>query len=710
MPSISSPQSTLAEVNLDGVRYVVLLGPEDGSAPTRDNEAYFLQLLSYSRSAGGTRLDAGKLQYRLDLTNQRLMDIASPLKFHRQIEIRRLDEDGEPTIVESCGFLAIIAQEITGGESGGTESLTLDFRIDPFMFGQPLLHTVIWDYHPPEDADPLADPIKEVHWPFVFNPEIDRIVEPNRSKRRETAAGDEEGSPTGPHVFVSPESIRTGAAILAQDNEVVGPWKLSEAVQRLCVSCNPDETWITNPTLDELRDAFGSHDDEVKNHHCPFGQYLPQLLDDLLRKHGFGWYLTHELDGTDEDESRITKLAFYRRGEGVKAQLLMNRPGIPFSFKTTNVASFRHSVNLVELANKIIARSGKKRRESTLPLFVGWVAEYDHSDSDPETERGIETLARDHAFGKDHPEVGRQFVLNEAGDFCDDSAESYRRAVPYPLNDELYNIWWNESVDFEDPLPGQWAVVRRRFWPCISRQVNGDDKQSYGTIVEWWDRDAEDADTYEEKDDPGWTKVKGTYRLLEHQCGISFEEPPGYLWERWMERFRYAVDGDTPDGVGADKLGLFLRITASIDGDDCLEAIASKRDSSPQGEEIAITLTLDSKFHFRKVMNDSILKSKPNADEIDDTERLEDYAEQVRDLEDAGDVSCSITLSGTDHAEWEIGKLVDKINGRNITLTANNPEAQTPRALQIVGLNYQLVGGQTTELLLETFKQERPVL
>lgn len=677
MPSISSPRSTLEEVRLQGVRYVVLLGPEDGTAPSVENEAPFLQLVSYSRTAGGSRLDAGKLRYRLDITNQRLMDVASPLKFHRQIEVRRLDEDGDPTIVETWGFLVIVDQ----GLSQNQEELELQFRIDPFVFGQPLLSTVIWDVND-DGEDPLSDPLVDVHWPLVFNPEIDRILEGNRSGNRETSDGDEPDQPTGPYVFVSPESIRTGAARLTvQDDDTGSLWTLSEAVHRLCWSCNPDEDYIKNPTLEELEDAFGDHDDEVKNHLCPFGQYLPSLLDSLLQKHGFSWYLTHELEGEGEDEERVTKLAFYRRGEGVSAQILMERPGKSFSFKTTNVHSLSHSVNLAELANEIIGRGSFKRYESTFTLRPGWKSEYD--------TKYIDELSLNHEFGKDHSFVGRQFTLNEAGDFC----EPTRTDVTEPFN-------------FADELPGtgDWAPVRRRFHPCLSRHDDADDKQSYRYIVEWWDRDAEDADDPDDAFDTGWTKVKGSYQVLEHQAGIWFDEPPGYLWDLIQE------DASETPPEDVTHPGLFLRITASLDSDYRLEKTATKRDTSPQGETITLYLDLADKFHFREVAATSVLYEKPGADTVDDSTKLQDYVDQVRDLEDAGDVSCSIVLSGADHAEWEIGKLIDKVDGRNITLTANNPSASTPRSLQVVGLNYQLGDGQKTELLLETFRKERPTL
>lgn len=675
--SISSPQSNFNDQHRNAAKFVVLLGPEDGTAPTLENEVRFLNLLSFACTAGGSRLDAGKVEYRLDITRQRIMDIASPVQFHRQIEIRRLDEDGEPTIVATWGFLQQPNITITDK----TESLTIDFRLDPFVFGNPLKETPIWHWHGGEEGDERE--LRTTHWPYVFNPKIDDKIEGNRTTQQEDEDFDDG---EGPYVFANPEAYRTNTARGdGQGDDTREKWKLSEAVHRLCWSCNPDETYITNPKLDELEDVFGYYQtfNELQNHSCEFGKYLPDQLDALLRPHGFGWFLQHSLN---DDDERETKLAFYRRGEGVPRQLLIQRVGKTLKMSKTNVESFQHSVNLVELANEVTVRGNFPRYESTFPLGPGWDIGYDTIDGDGETLRGIETLDLNHEFGKDHRLVGRQYVLNEAGDFCDPTRTDTN---PY---------------DFEEDLPGEWAIVRRRFHPCISRTADGNDeeKRSYGYVVEWWDRDVEGADDPDTTDDPGWKRVKEGYSVLEHQCGILFTQPPGRLWQLVLEY--------TAPPSGVTHYGLNLRITASVYADKQMESTAEKRDSSPQAETIELLMDMRDKFHKREVLPTSVLYEKPDPDNIDDQDDLDTYAEKVRDLEDAGEVSCSFTLFGVDHAEYAIGDVIDKVDGRNIELTANNPDSTTPRRLQVVGFNFSVGNEQKTELLVETFKAERPQL
>lgn len=100
------------------------------------------------------------------------------------------------------GFIASMDDEAIEGK---TEAIDIDVRLDPFVFGKPLTATKIWDVAASAGFEP-----RDVHWPLVFNPLIDGTIEGNRSGHREDADDD----PPGPYVFVSPESIRTGAARL----------------------------------------------------------------------------------------------------------------------------------------------------------------------------------------------------------------------------------------------------------------------------------------------------------------------------------------------------------------------------------------------------------------------------------------------------------------------------------------------------------------
>ena len=94
-------------------------------------------------------------------------------------------------------------------------------------------------------------------------------------------------------------------------------------------------------------------------------------------------------------------------------------------------------------------------------------------------------------------------------------------------------------------------------------------------------------------------------------------------------------------------------------------------------------------------------------DSADDTAQMQEYLEHLRDVDDAADVSCSIVLDGVDHTEYQIGKLVTKVDGRNLNLSGTAAGVTPARNLQIVGVSLELDGQQQMEITLESFRVER---
>lgn len=642
MPSAPRPSSaSLREV---AEKFIVLLGDKNGDAPTVDDEAPWLVPLSASLTAGGGRLDT--LSFAVDLARAeiRLQDTTVPVGYHRQVELRRLDEDGEPTEIVAWGMIAANSQEIELREQVGITA-----RVDRFVFGEVLTQSSYWD--------PIAETERRVHLPVVFNPEIDDKIEPNRSDQTDASRGD-------CHLFFHPESHRLQGAVDLQQ-QVADHWTLSEAAHWLIWNCNPEEKYITNPTLDDLQAAFAGHDEgQLKNFPLPFGRYLPELLDALLTPFGFGWYLVHTLDAEDDD-ARKTTFKFYRRGEGSKVLLFQQAPGATIDPVKTTVERISASYDITRLANRIVGRGAMELREATFPLLPGWQAADDELD--------FEALDESQATAREKPFVGRKWILNEAADY-----DTYRD--------------WIERFDLTPVLGASHIIRRRKFLRCLSEHAAGDDADSNGYILEWWDADQSEAVSHTSDTDPGWIKVRWPYRVLEKECGVLFTgpTPPRELWDLFQE----------------DPESVHLRITASIEGDVALEAVAGRRPSSPNGEDVTLFLSVRDRFHYRKVTAESIFADAP-ADEAEDQTALDNYCKAIRDQEDAAEVSLSVSLKGLNHPEYKIGQLVDKVEGRNLTFNANKPAVGQPRRLQIVGKNLTFAGGQKTELLIETFELER---
>lgn len=693
------------------MRFVVLFGPDDGTAPTVDDEVDYLDVQSITLTAGGSRQNSLTCRYNLAKLNQHIEDTTAPVAYGRQIEVRMLDEDGEPNLVAMWGF--ITAPTIQTGWTA--ESLNLLARIEPWHFGDQLVDHRYWD----EDGAAFLN----VQRPCVINPEIDGVVIGNRHLTKTDTDRDNS------YVFIDPEQLKTTSAqtLQAHVGEPV-KWKPSEIVHWLCQHLNNAEEHILCPTLAELREAFGAPTDgdpnndsvdpdnldtvdQLKNVALPYGSYLPDLLDIILRPLSMGWYLDFAIN---DDGDRETRIRFYRRGYGDLVKIRMQRIGEALDLKKSDIPDARLEINIAELANRIQVRGGRKRFEVTVPLKPAW-KEADDNTKLAATEYDPDTI-------QTKPYVGRKYALNEAGDYTD----PFRATI-------------TGHYDLRDILGENSLIIRRRFFPCLTTKQPPDEgetepaeeSRSLGYWLEFWDRNyIEPADVENdlpempatdpaEPTDPGWRRVRSQFSALDHECGILFDRPQGQLWRLHQEDVNPPAEwtpGDPAYDAAAvpDHPGLHLRITCCIEADDHLEHIAARRASSPNSQDVTLFLAVPDKFHYRQVHETSIFYDDTGlnanaADEVDDTDKIEAYAEKIQSAEDAALVSCSITLPGCDHADLTIGKLIEKLDGREISLNANAPDDVDvdPRRLQIVGFNVTLNPEQKTELLLESFKEER---
>jgi hypothetical protein len=636
----SSPAQNRSQFSRPAAKYVVLLGDEDGSLPSVADETEHLTLVEFDRQAGGGRVDAAKFIYDLAKAEARLVDTTVPVGHNRQIEIRKLDEDDEPNEIVFWGVIAGQGQRI----DKSSEEVTVEARVDKHLFGAPLTSIPFWNVEETE--------IETCELPLVFNPEIDEIIEGNRSDR---SAVIEEGDY---HPFLDPESMRTAGAEEYQDAER-SEWNVIEAVLMLCWHLNPDEEYIKNPTRDELLADFDAIADfsALQNVSLAYGKYLPELLDDLLRPWGYTWQIVHKLHPAG---TRVTSLAFFRRGHGPFVSLKLQRPGETIDARETNVASLNANYSIVELANKIVVLGEFVKREFTAELVKGWPTADDTDDT--------ASLARGETLANEKPFVCRKYVLNEAGDYNGTRAEI------------------TEHFALVDILEPPTVVRRRKFLPCLSRHTGDEEAESQGIYVEYWHPDNEGAGVESDPpaDDPGWKKVSWPFSVLQKECGILFE-------------------GDTPPEELLHEEAR-VRVTATVMGDRRVRGEATRRESSPNGRDLTLVLEVKDKFHDRAVDSLSIFDGDDNPDTRNDWDEAEDYAEKLRDVEDCATVAVQVTLDGADHPEFELGKLIEKVEGRELSLDANDPDQGEPRRLQIVGMSWRLYGEQHLSLMLETYE------
>jgi hypothetical protein len=649
---VSAPSTPFRQASQAAKEFAVLLGPEDGSAPTLENEVDWLVPHRVSLTAGGSRDDVLGFTVDLAKAGKRLQDTTTPTAIKRQIELRTLDEDGAATIVLGWGFLSKNPQQI----NSDNETTSYEARIARHHYGTALTSYSVWDA--------ASVDLRTIHRPLVFNPSIDEIVEPNMgSYTHAYTSGD---ATIDVHFPLDPESMRTTASQTFQQ-QTRSSWKLSDAVLFLCWWLNPSQTYIQNPIAADLQNAFSSRDTMLKNVEIPFGAWLPDALDQLLQPFEYGWHLVHKLDGSG---NRKTTIRFFPRGQGVMKRVHLQRVGETRDIRESNVAEFEAEYDINQLANRIEVYGDFLKREATFELQKGWSTAYDSTN--------IEDLEKGQANYESHPSVGRKWILNEAGDYNNLRTEI---TTPYDLSG-----LFGSSVQ---------AVRRRRFTRCLSQHADADDRESNGFRVDWYDADAEGATDPDVATDPGWTRVKWPFSVLEKECGILFEGnlPPEELWSL------------IADGTPANAR---VRITATVVGDQRVKGIATRRDRSPNGQDVTLVLDLHDRFQFSAVDSSSIFHARPSIAR-DDSTVIQTYAESVRDIEDAMKIHCSLTLEGVNHPEYEIGDLIENVMGRNLSLNGYNPSGgSSPRNPQIVGFVWHLSDGQRLELMLDSFERERP--
>lgn len=647
MPASPAPAKETAQPKAD--RYIVLLGGKNGQAPTLNDECEWLVPVSVSLSMGAARLDTFQCRVDLGRGGKRIQDTTTPVGFRRQIELRRLDADGNPTDIVTWGMLASDGQNI-----GVEERETVTARLDSFLFGTVLKETNYWD--------PLSASVVYVNLPAVLNPTIDEIFCPNMSDRKNADRGTSA-------LFYHPESHRLEPSSSFQGQTAM-EWTFKDAVHWLCWNLNKDQQYIINPTLNELEPVFATEAGyaRIRNFELKYGRSLPQLLDDLLNPFGFAWNLVHTIN---KNGVRETRFRFFERGKGPAVKLLMQPVGETISTRTTNLHNFSLDYDIARLANTIIGQGAMKLIESTFQLYPAW----DPADDDTD----VEYLATGHPQNVAKRDIGRKYVANEARD--------YSNLRP-----------WIAQTNLTSVIGANHVVRRRRFKPCVSWHTSTDDETTNGYILEWWDADETDAVTPSNKNDPGWVKVKHPFQILEKECGIMFTgtTPP-------VDDFLQMIIKGKEENPETQPL--FLRITCSIEADEALTYTATRRDSSPNGLDVPLFLDVKDRFQFRDVKSTSKFDGTP-ADKKDDLPKLTTYIDRVRNNNDQAEVSVGVTLLTSNHPEYKIGYLVTKVDGRNLTFNANS-DAATPRPLQIVGINRSLDGEQHTELLLESFELEK---
>lgn len=618
------------------------IGPTDGATPAAGDETEDFQLLRISRTAGGRRIDHAILQVDLGKTGERLVDLQTPTKWSRQVEIRLPAEDDPALTAELLFWGELSAQRLNVGRG---ESATVTASIDRYHFGAPLKGYPAYD--------PISQVVETVWRDPVFNPLIDGTIEGNRSSR--TDDGDNGATLLR---FLHPESARTAAARIFQEAASAELWTLATAVDVVAQVCNPDETFIKNPKTDILADALAPNNVRLKR-----GRYLPEYLDALLHPFGFDWFVDVTVDA---DEAAQAEILIFKNGEGVRQGVKFQRPGESLDLDKQNVQDAELTTSISEVANVVRAYGSLVEFEITVPLYRAWPAAGDALGAE-ELQKTVEGGEPNGTY-TDNPLAWRRFEGNEAGDLI-----GYRDDSP------------TSPPDFATALDYVVIPARRPLGPTLTLDVEGKRQkpQLEYSIDEGatWSR---------------WNETEkgfGRYHVLNDRIGVHFDgpTPPANLVQAGDAALLRLTGTLTTD----DRLSAFSARRESSPNARDVELLFDLSDRF-HFRQVADE---DNAAEFRSTIADG-----EQVDERDDTDALDDWLETIQDVHESAGLTGNIALHGLQF-DYKIGDLIDSIDGRNISLNRNAAAAAEKKYLQMTGITWDIPRQTTTLHVLAVEKR-----
>lgn len=485
---------------------------------------------------------------------------------------------------------------------------------------------------------------------IVFNPRVDDKTLFNMSQIVTSVEGQNS------FLWIHPESCQTDASE-AFNETAADEWILQYAVESLCDLLNPDQTYIRNPTTEDR--TLLANAPKMRDVTIPIGARLPEALDRLLIPFGYNWYVKYDT-GTSKPIIRLFEI-----GSGDEKQLYLQRPASALDLNFSNCNQYEVSRSVGDSFNQVRVLGDLEKYELTLPLLPAWpVADDSLSASDlDKTDAGSSYVGHELAW--------RQWVANEAGDL-DESRAFGSLEFSVPKLQDVFLTYLPHRRNIEDPLTyiGDSQKQRRP----ILLEYSTDAGATFTPVPEKW-----------------------PIKLLPDQIGVLF-------------------DGDQPpDELVTAGTSARLRITGTVTGDGRVEGLAEKETFSANGRTFEQVLLADDKFFLRQRLTvgdyKSVLAEYNNeGDEIDDTDRILDYAEKIRDKNHHAEVDAEFRLPGL-HLYYEIGDLITKIDGRDINLDAASIDAPVFRYPQIVERRFEFKDdGPYTVLVVDRGTEPDPFI
>ena len=476
----------------------------------------------------------------------------------------------------------------------------------------------------------------------VFNPIIDGKIKGNRSN----LLYENIGGLTDAYLWCHPEcaDTATGQTSIGQTRSL---WTLADATMSICQLLNPFQLFCDNPTLEMVNEVL-SDAPSLQNVTIPIGTRLHEALDMLLIPLGYNWYLNY-------NTTPMPVITIFKIGSGPQKELLFQAPGSSLNLENSNTNKFSVDTTIGDSFNQVKIIGDFDRYEVTLPLYAAWASSGDTLTAFDLRKDGSEYAA--------HQTTWRLFIANEAGDI-DPTVSRFGQTPAMPDLTGTFTKYVPHRRVLEEPLTLASGTTQPQRFP------------------QWLEYSVDSGTTWKPAEE-SWS-----YKLCPDQIGVYF-------------------DGmDIPQELYDAGNNWRLRITGTVAGDSRITATALKTNDAANMRVVEKVLAMPEKFVRRYRSTSGPYESKLNtsgsvADEQDDQTVMDAYAEAIRNQNHFAEVDCEFRLPGW-HTYYEIGDVITKIAGREISLNAAPSGSSVQRYVQIVERRFEMgPDGPSTVLVVD---------
>ena len=347
------------------------------------------------------------------------------------------------------------------------------------------------------------------------------------------------------------------------------------------------------------------------------GMSILGALDKVCHEVGLNYFVDYV---PVEGQRCRTKFCFYEIGKGRKVLLSHQRAGNELNLRETNLAECSLKSKCLSESIQVVGRGDYKRFEGTFELLEGWDSGLEGNDFEFYSPEHNENFA----LVKD---VYRRWVLNESGAY---SGEPYSRGAAYDLSALLGT--------------GLYEKRKRRFWPCLSRDMHGESLGYYLEVS--YDGGSE------------WQKYPGMFHNLQDECGVYLSS------NEFSGEMQAAILGNT----------LRLRVTASVISDERLEVVVNDGSIDTMRPVRRVCYDWGGLFEYKQVTSESVFWGDKSgqlslADVVDDKASLRERVRNQLALLRREELTGQIRLPWL-RADIKPGAVIDKVSGRNLDVSS----------------------------------------